>query len=87
MTSYATADLDAIIKNLEASLAKGTAEVVFEGRKLVYRSVADIRNAIAYFTALYDNATDAPPNPKPKKRIFFLFGGKGIGFSWAISKT
>jgi len=80
MTTYSTADLDAIIKNLESSLAKGTAEVMFEGRKLVYRSVADIRNAIAYFTALYDNATDAPVNPKPKTRMFLWFGGKGIGF-------
>jgi hypothetical protein len=78
--AYATADLNAIIAKLEASLALGTAEVAFEGRKLVYRSVADIRNAISYFTALYDNATDAPPNAPPKTRTFFLFGGKGIGF-------
>jgi hypothetical protein len=76
--AYATADIDAIITKLEKSLALGTAEVSFDGRKLVYRSVADIRSAISYFQALYDNATDAPPLT-PKTRTFFLFGGKGIG--------
>jgi len=77
--AYATADIDAIIKKLEGALATGTAEVAFEGRRLVYRSVADIRNAIAYFQALYDNATDAPATTTRKKRTFFLFGSKGIG--------
>ena len=77
--AYTTAQLDAIITQLESSLAKGYAEVLYEGRRLVYRSVADIRTAIAYFRALYDDAPDAPIQ-QPKTRTFFLFGGKGIGF-------
>jgi hypothetical protein len=77
--AYATADLNTIITKLESALALGTAEVTFEGRKLVYRSVADIRSAISYFRALLPFATDAPPNLTPKTRTFFLFGGNGIG--------
>jgi hypothetical protein len=77
---YTTAQLNAIIAQLEGSLALGTAEVMFEGKKLVYRSVADIRSAISYFTALLLTASDAPVNPTPKVRTYFVFGGKGIGF-------
>ena len=77
---YLTATLALIIAQLEGSLALGTAEVSFEGKRLVYRSVADIRSAISYFTGLYPTATDAPVNPMPKTRTFFLYGGKGIGF-------
>jgi len=78
--AYATADLNTIIQKLEASLALGTAEVTFEGRKLVYRSVADIRSAISYFQALLPVATDAPATSTPKTRMFLWWGGKGIGF-------
>jgi hypothetical protein len=77
---YTTAQLNAIIAQLEGSLALGTAEVMFEGKKLVYRSVADIRSAISYFTALLPSASDAQVNPTPKVRTYYLFGGKGIGF-------
>jgi hypothetical protein len=58
--AYSTADLDAIVTKLEASLALGSAEIWFEQRRIVYRSVADIRSALSYFQALYNNATDAP---------------------------
>jgi hypothetical protein len=77
--AYTTANLTTIIAQLEACLALGAAEIVFEGKKLVYRSAADILKAIAYFQALLPAATDASPNPAPKTRTFFLFGGKGIG--------
>ncbi|HYX45905.1 MAG TPA: hypothetical protein VE820_03660 [Sphingomicrobium sp.] len=75
---YTTAQLDSIIAKLESSLGKGYAEVTHEGKHLVYRSVTDIRTAIAYFKALYDNATDAPA-PAPKVRTFLFYGNKGFG--------
>jgi hypothetical protein len=79
--AYLTADLDSIIAKLEASLAKGYADVTHEGNRLVYRTTAEILKAIAYFKALYDNATDAPVSPAPKVRTFYLHGGnRGIGF-------
>jgi hypothetical protein len=77
--AYATADLDAIIAKLEKSLALGTAEVQFEGRRLVYRSVADIRAAITYFKSLYDEATDAPRPTVPKVRMYLGYPNKGFG--------
>lgn len=80
MATYTTAQLDTIIATLESSLALGTAEIVFEGRKLVYRSVTDLRNAIAYFNGLYPDASDAPVNATPKRRIFIFFGSNGIGY-------
>lgn len=78
--AYATADLDAIIQNLESALASGYAEVSFEGRRVQYRSQAEIRNAIAYFTALYPKATDAPVNTTPKVRTIFCYSSKGFRF-------
>lgn len=81
MTSYSTSQLDAIIAGLEDALATGYVEITLpDSRRMVYRSVADIRTAISYFTALYDNATDAPSTPVKKVRTFYCFGGKGIGF-------
>lgn len=77
--AYTTANLNAIIAQLEASLALGMVEIQFEGKKMIYRSSADILKGIAYFQALYNAATDAPPNPAPKVRNYFGFGGKGIG--------
>lgn len=76
--AYATADIDAIIAKLEASLALGTAEVQFEGRKLVYRSVADIRSAITYFRSLYNNATDAPADAPQSVRTYFGYSNNGF---------
>ena len=77
--AYTTAQLDANIAKLESCLALGTAEITHEGRRLVYRSVADIRSAITYFKALYDNATDAPLTPAPKTRTFYGYTNKGFG--------
>lgn len=81
MTSYTTAQLDQIIAKLQAALAGGYLEVTGpDGDRVVYRSEADIRSAIAYFSSLYKTASDAPVNPVRKIRNFFMFGGKGIGF-------
>ena len=77
--AYATADLNSIITNLEGSLAMGQAEVSFEGRRIAYRSVAEIRNAIAYFTNLLPLATDAPAVTTQKVRTVFAYGNKGFG--------
>ncbi len=76
--AYTTAQLDTIIAQLESSLSKGYAEVTHEGKHLVYRSVSEIRTAIAYFKALYDDASDAPA-PAPKIRTFFGYTNKGFG--------
>lgn len=78
---YTTAQLDAIIATLEAGLGQGFATLrKADGSEIQYRNVADIRNAIAYFNALYNNASDAPVNPAPKVRTFLWYGGKGFGF-------
>ena len=79
MSTYTTAQLDAIIAKLESCLASGTAEVEFQSRRLIYRSVADIRNAIAYFSGLYPTASDAPATATPKIRTYLFYGNKGFG--------
>lgn len=71
--AYTTANLDAIIAALEASLSKGYAEVTHEGQSLVYKSTTDIMRAIGYFKGLYNSTTDG--TPKVDTRTFFLFGG------------
>ena len=73
--AYLTADLDRIIGQLEAALSKGYASVTHEGNTLVYRSVKDIREAIVYFQALYDEVADAPSAMKRKIRTFYMYGG------------
>ncbi len=78
--AYTTSQLDAIIATLESALGSGTADVTFQGRRLVYRSVTDIRNAIAYFQALYNNVSAAPVTTVQKIRTFLFHGGKGFGF-------
>lgn len=73
--AYTTAQLDAIVAALEAGLSQGFAEVSYENQRLTYRSVADIRNAIAYFKGLYGSASDAPVSLTPRIRTYFPFGG------------
>lgn len=77
--AYATSDLDAIIAKLERALSSGYAEVEFQGHKSTYRSVNDIRSAIAYFQSLYPTATDAPTTTKNKVRTLLFYGNKGFG--------
>jgi hypothetical protein len=71
--AYATADINAIVAKLEASLSKGFAEVTHEGQRLVYKSTGDILKAIGYFKGLYNSATDAVP--RVDTRTFFFYGG------------
>lgn len=77
--TYTTAQLDGIIATLEAGLALGYVEVSHDGRRLVYRSVTDIRTAIAYFKGLYSSASDAPTPETPRTRTYFVYGDKGFG--------
>jgi hypothetical protein len=74
--AYTLADIDAIVTKLEASLAKGYAEVTHDGHHLVYRSTDEILRAIGYFKGLRGSATDVPAQAVDK-RTFFLFGGGG----------
>jgi hypothetical protein len=76
---YLTSQLDTIIATLEAGLGKGYASVTHDGKSVTYRSMEEILKGVAYFKALYNNATDAPVPAPVKVRTFFLFGGKGIG--------
>jgi hypothetical protein len=73
--AYTTAQLDGIVATLEAGLGKAYAEVIHEGKHLVYRNTKDIMAAIGYFKSLYEQASDAPPR-RPKPRTFLLFGGQ-----------
>lgn len=77
MVAYTTSQIDGIIATLEASLGQGYAEVHHDNRTLIYRSVTDIRDAIAYFRGLYATATDAPTPSTPRTRTFLMFGGGG----------
>ena len=77
--AYTTSQLDTIVQKLESCLSSGTAEVEFQSRRLIYRSTADIRNAIAYFKGLYSSASDAPATSTRKIRTLLFYGSKGIG--------
>jgi predicted ATPase len=78
--SYTTAQIDSIIAQLQNALAAGAtaAEFQFEGRVYRAQTAKEISARITYFTSLYDNASDASPNPTPKTRTFYLHGGNGI---------
>jgi hypothetical protein len=77
--AYTTAQLDTIVATLEAGLGQGFATLrKSDGSEIVYRSVADIRNAITYFKSLYNDASDAPTTTAPKVRTLLFFGGKGF---------
>ena len=77
--AYTTAQIDAAIATLEASLGQGVAEVTFDGHHLKYSTAAEIRQKIAYFNSLYADATDAPLTPTPRVRTFLMYGGNGLG--------
>jgi hypothetical protein len=55
--SYTTAQLDAIIATLEAAMGTGAASITFEGRRIDYKSNAEIAGAIAYFQAKRDQGS------------------------------
>jgi hypothetical protein len=78
MAAYTTTQLDTIVAQLEAGLGKSYAEITTsDGKHIVYRSVSEIRAAISYFQALYNDASDAP-TPTKKVRTYYLYGGNGI---------
>ena len=79
MVSYTTAELDAIIAALETKLSSAL-EIRHGDKAITNRAAADIRSSIAYFEALYDTASDAPPVIRAKVRTYFGWGSKGIGF-------
>lgn len=79
MVQYTTAQLDGIIAALNARLAAGTASVEHDGKRITYSTPSEIRSGVAYFQAMYPNATDAPATSTPKVRTVFAFGSKGFG--------
>lgn len=79
MVQYTTAQLDSIIVALNARLAAGTASVEHDGKRITYNTPGEIRSGIAYFQAMYPNASDAPAVTAQKVRTVFAFGGKGFG--------
>jgi len=79
MVQYTTAQLDGIISALNARLAAGTASVEHDGKRITYNTPSEIREGIAYFQAMYPNASDAPAVTSPRVRTIFAFGGKGFG--------
>jgi len=53
--SYTTTQLDAIIATLEAAMGTGAASVTFEGRRIDYKSNAEIARAISWFQGKRDS--------------------------------
>lgn len=77
--AYTTAQITANITILEAGIAQSFATLRrADGSTAEYRTVADIRNAIAYWRALYNDASDAPVTTAPKVRSYLFYGGKGF---------
>jgi hypothetical protein len=79
MVIYTTAQIDAKISALNDRIGAGTASVEHDDKRITYNTPAEIRAGIAYFTAMYPNASDAPVVTTPKVRTVFAFGGKGFG--------
>lgn len=79
MVIYTTAQIDAFVVALNARIGAGTASVEHDGNRITYNTPAEIRAGIAYFTAMYPGASDAPAVTAPKIRTVFAFGGKGFG--------
>lgn len=71
--AYTTADIDAIIAQLEGALGTGYAEVIHENRRMIFKTTGDILKAIGYFKGLRNNATDAPAGVDT--RTLFFYGG------------
>lgn len=77
--AYTTAQIQANIAVLEAGIAQSFAVLrKADGSTAEYRTVADIRNAIAYWQALLNDASDAPTVTTPKVRSYLFHGGKGF---------
>ena len=48
-------------------------------KSVTNQAASDIRSSIAYFEALYNDASDAPAVTPTKVRTFFGWGSKGFG--------
>jgi len=57
------------IDNLEVALAKGYQTVEIEGRRVTYRSIAELRSALAYAKA--EVAQNAAPAPSTQSFMTF----------------
>jgi roadblock/LC7 domain-containing protein len=68
--AYSQTQLEA----LEAALASGTLRVSFEGRSLEYRSVDELKKAIAEIKA----ALAAADPVVPRSRVLRIYTGKGF---------
>ena len=68
--AYSQAQLEA----LEAALASGTLRVTFEGRSLEYRSVDELKKAIAEVKA----AMAAADPVRPRSRVIRAYTAKGF---------
>lgn len=78
-SSYTTSEIDAVVRQLEASLGQGSAMVrTAEGREIQYKTNAAIRDGLAYWKGLYPTASDAPVTTNTKVRSYLFFGGKGF---------
>jgi roadblock/LC7 domain-containing protein len=62
------------LEALEAALASGTLRVSFEGRSLEYRSVDELKKAIAEIKAALAAADPAAP----RSRVLRIYTGKGF---------
>lgn len=51
---YTESELETIVETLETALARGEQTVQFSDRSVTYRTVADLRSALAYFQSLLD---------------------------------
>lgn len=58
--AYTEAQLRANITALETALTRGERSVSFADRNVVYRTVEEIREAIAYFQGLLDQLLGRP---------------------------
>jgi len=76
--AYTTAQLDSIILGLERKLTSAL-EVRHGDKSVVNQAASDIRSSIAYFYALYNDASDAPLANRPRIRTYFAWGSKGFG--------
>lgn len=73
--AYTTAQLDTIIATLETALGSGAAEVMFDGRRIVYKSQDEIFKGIGYFKSLRPASVAGAAKPVRQIR---LTGSKGL---------
>ena len=81
MTTYTTAQIDAVVSQLEAAIGFPSAMVkTADGREIQYKTNVAIRDGLAYWKGLYPLASDAPASSKVKIRTVFVYSGNGYGY-------